>query len=117
LHRKVSVPLDSFLVGLNFKPKRLAEALEFKSRKDDLTGLSNRVEFYLQVKANHVVFRLSAQRSDLAAGRPWKTTPTLPTAQTEAGARRPQRIDVSSCICVFTEAPDTKWQAGKEKCP
>lgn len=46
----VSVPLGAFLVGLNFRLKQLADELEMESRKDGLTGLSNRVQFYLQAE-------------------------------------------------------------------
>src|SRR5688572_21730006 len=46
----VSVPLGAFLVGLNFKMKQLAAQLDLNSRRDDLTGLSTRAEFYLQVQ-------------------------------------------------------------------
>jgi diguanylate cyclase (GGDEF)-like protein len=46
----VSVPLGAFLVGLNFRLKQIAIQLDIASRKDDLTGLSNRNEFYLQAE-------------------------------------------------------------------
>ncbi|QND53286.1 GGDEF domain-containing protein [Phyllobacterium sp. 628] len=46
----VSLPLGAFLVALNFKLKQLAEQLDLESRKDDLTGLLNRAEFYLQTQ-------------------------------------------------------------------
>lgn len=46
----VSVPLGAFLVGLNFRLKQTAVQLDLALRKDDLTGLSNRNEFYLQAE-------------------------------------------------------------------
>jgi len=46
----VSVPLGAFLIGLNFRLKQIAIQLDIASRKDDLTGLSNRNEFYLKVE-------------------------------------------------------------------
>ncbi|PWV96475.1 diguanylate cyclase (GGDEF)-like protein [Phyllobacterium myrsinacearum] len=46
----VSVPLGAFLVGLNFKLKQLAAQLDLESRRDDLTGLLNRAEFYVQAQ-------------------------------------------------------------------
>ncbi|MEP7455535.1 GGDEF domain-containing protein [Phyllobacterium sp. SB3] len=46
----VSAPLGSFLVGLNYRLKQTALLLELASRRDDLTGLSNRNEFYLQAQ-------------------------------------------------------------------
>ncbi len=46
----VSLPLGAFLVGLNYKLKQLAEQLDLDSRRDDLTGLLNRAEFYLQTQ-------------------------------------------------------------------
>lgn len=46
----VSAPLGSFLVGLNYRLKQTASLLDLASRRDDLTGLSNRNEFYLQAQ-------------------------------------------------------------------
>ncbi|MHC1549034.1 GGDEF domain-containing protein [Phyllobacterium sp. K27] len=46
----VSAPLGSFLVGMNFRLKQTAQLLDLASRRDDLTGLSNRNEFYLQAQ-------------------------------------------------------------------
>jgi diguanylate cyclase (GGDEF)-like protein len=46
----VSAPLGSFLVGLNFRLKQTAIQLDLTSRKDGLTGLLNRNEFYLQAQ-------------------------------------------------------------------
>ena len=46
----VSAPLGGFLVGLNFKLKQVAAQLDLETRKDGLTGLSTRTEFYLQVQ-------------------------------------------------------------------
>lgn len=46
----VSAPLGAFLVSLNFKMKQLAAQLDLNSRRDDLTGLSTRAEFYFQVQ-------------------------------------------------------------------
>lgn len=46
----VSLPLGAFLIGLNFKLKQLAAQLDLESRRDDLTGLLNRAEFYLQTQ-------------------------------------------------------------------
>lgn len=46
----VSAPLGSFLVGLNYRLKQTALLLDLASRRDDLTGLSNRNEFYLQAQ-------------------------------------------------------------------
>jgi diguanylate cyclase (GGDEF)-like protein len=46
----VSVPLGAFLIGLNFRLKQIAMQLDIASRKDDLTGLSNRNEFYLKAE-------------------------------------------------------------------
>lgn len=46
----VSAPLGSFLVGLNYRLKQAAILLDVASRQDDLTGLFNRNEFYLQAQ-------------------------------------------------------------------
>ncbi len=46
----VSAPLGSFLVGMNCKLKQTALLLDLASRRDNLTGLSNRNEFYLQAQ-------------------------------------------------------------------
>ncbi len=46
----VSVPLGSFLVGLNFRLKQSAIQLDVAARRDGLTGLGNRNEFYLQAQ-------------------------------------------------------------------
>lgn len=46
----VSVPLGAFLVGLNYRLKQTALRLDLALRKDDLTGLSNRNEFYMQAQ-------------------------------------------------------------------
>ncbi|MBZ9654815.1 GGDEF domain-containing protein [Phyllobacterium lublinensis] len=46
----VSVPLGAFLVGLNFRLKKSAMQLDVASRRDGLTGLYNRNEFYLQAQ-------------------------------------------------------------------
>jgi len=46
----VSVPLGAFLIGLNFRLKQIAIERDRAARMDDLTGLANRNEFYLQVE-------------------------------------------------------------------
>ncbi len=51
----VSVPLGAFLIGLNFRLKQAAIQLDVASRKDGLTGLGNRNEFYLQAQRQIVL--------------------------------------------------------------
>jgi diguanylate cyclase (GGDEF)-like protein len=53
----VSLPLGAFLIGLNYKLKQLAEQLDLESRRDDLTGLLNRAEFYLETQRVFTVSR------------------------------------------------------------
>ncbi|MBB3149832.1 diguanylate cyclase (GGDEF)-like protein [Phyllobacterium trifolii] len=45
----VSAPLGAFLVGLTSRLRQVAAQLDLTARTDDLTGLSTRTEFYLQV--------------------------------------------------------------------
>lgn len=46
----VSVPLGAFLIELNFRFKQIAVERDLAARMDNLTGLANRNEFYLQVE-------------------------------------------------------------------
>jgi diguanylate cyclase (GGDEF)-like protein len=46
----VSAPLGAFLIDLNQRLKQTAILLDEASRRDDLTGLSNRNDFYLQAQ-------------------------------------------------------------------
>ncbi|CAN7244966.1 GGDEF domain-containing protein [Phyllobacterium sp. LjRoot231] len=46
----VGGPLGAFLVGLNYRLKVMAHELDIAFRKDGMTGLSTRHEFYLRVE-------------------------------------------------------------------
>jgi diguanylate cyclase (GGDEF)-like protein len=46
----VGGPLGAFLVGLNYRLKIMAHELDIAFRKDGMTGLSTRHEFYLRVE-------------------------------------------------------------------